>query len=662
MTLVLAAVGLLLASAALALLASRWPRGATAAGAGGAVAAAALGLPASLRVLLTGAAESASASWPMPGGALHVGLDAVSAVFLVPVFVLTACAAVYGAASLRPGWGRRAVGWGWFQYNALAACMVLVLTARNGLLFLLAWEGMALASFFLVVYDRQARSAREAGWMYLVATHLGTACLLVFFALLGREAHALAFDRVGALAPGVANAAFLLALVGFGTKAGFMPLHVWLPEAHPAAPSHVSAVLSGVMIKTGIYGIVRTLVLLGSPPAWWGWTFVGLGLTSGILGVLYALAQHDLKRLLAYHSVENIGIIALGLGIGVLGLSGGRPLVAQLGFAGALLHVVNHALFKGLLFLGAGAVAHQAGTREMDRLGGLAKAMPWTAAGFLVGSAAIAGLPPLNGFVSEFLIYAGGLLACLPGGAVAALPVVGVVVGLAFIGGLAAACFAKAFGIVFLGEPRTPAAATAREVGWAMRLPMVLLAAACAGVGLGAPLAVAALRPAVAALTGGAAARVFGEAGGPLALMRGVCLGGAALLGLAGALALARRRLLRGRPVRAALTWDCGYAAPTPRMQYTASSFALGFVDAFRWLLRTEKRRALPEGYFPNAAFIATETADGFGTVVFRPLFQQLRRALSALRWIQHGRLQLYLLYIAATLVILLIWYASQVR
>jgi hydrogenase-4 component B len=245
---------------------------------------------------------------------------------------------------------------------------------------------MALSSFFLVTFEDKEEAVRSAGWTYLVATHLGTAFLLAFFLLLGREAGSLDFDRFEALAAtpsALASPLFLLALVGFGTKAGFFPLHVWLPEAHPAAPSHVSALMSGVMIKTGIYGIVRTLTFLGPPPPWWGWLLLGIGLASAVLGVLFALAQHDLKRLLAYHSVENIGIIALGLGLGLLGLSFGSSSLAVLGFAGGLLHAT--------------------GTRAIDRLGGLLKKMPWTAGAFLVGAQAISGLPPLNGFVSGLL-------------------------------------------------------------------------------------------------------------------------------------------------------------------------------------------------------------------------------------------------------------------
>ena len=658
MNLILVAIGCLLASALTALLLARYPRLATICAVGGAMLAGIIGLIPSFLVLLDGVQTSFVLAWRMPGGSLHIGLDAVSGVFLIPVFLLTALAALYGSTYLRVFWGKRAIGFSWFCFNLLTACLVLVVVARNGLLFLMAWEGMALTSFFLVVFENDKKEVREAGWLYLVATHLGTAFLLVLFALLWHEAQTLDFSGMGMLTPGISNAIFLLAVIGFGTKAGFVPLHVWLPEAHPAAPSHVSAVLSGVMIKTGIYGLIRILMLVGHPPVWWGWMLIGIGFSSGILGVVYALAQHDLKRLLAYHSVENIGIIALGLGLGVLALSTGHPLVAQLGFGGALLHVINHALFKGLLFLGAGAVAHSTGTRDMDRLGGLSKIMPWTALAFIVGAAAIAGLPPFNGFVSEFLIYYGALLACLPAGMANPLPAIGIVAGLALIGGLAAACFAKAFGIVFLGIPRTDAALAAHECSFTMRLPMLILAAACILIGVGAPWSVAALKSAIAGLTDLPAAQIFAPTRVMISL-RALTIGFTAVAGMLGLLWFMRKLLLKHRVVRQAPTWDCGYIASTPRMQYTASSFALWFVEAFRWILRTERRRSLPQGFFPNTAFMATETPDGFRNLFFRPMFAQIRWALASLRWIQHGRLQLYVLYIAVTLLALLIWYAS---
>ena len=469
----------------------------------GAVGGCALALVDAVQVLLSGQPVEAAVSWQIPLGNFAVGLDALSAVFVVPIALVVALAAIYGGQYLRGSHEARRVAVSWFFFNFLGATMLLVVAARNAVLFLICWEGMSLASFFLVNGQHERDDVRRAGWVYLVAMHLGSACLLVLFLLLGRGSGSLDFDRLSA-EPHLAGAMFLLALAGFGTKAGMVPLHVWLPEAHPAAPSHVSAVMSGVMIKTGIYGLARTLCILGEIPAWWGWTLVAVGILSGILGVLLALAQHDLKRLLAYHSVENIGIICLGLGVGALGVSYGIAGMALLGFLGAILHVINHALFKSLLFLGAGAVQHATGTRDMDRLGGLLKVMPRTGTTFLIGACAISGLPPLNGFVSEFLIY----LAVLGGvteaghssGHAWAVLCVLTFGGLALIGGLAAACFAKAFGSVFLGEPRSEEARRGHEAGRAMGIPMAILAAACVIVALSAPIWPIVLRPAATAI------------------------------------------------------------------------------------------------------------------------------------------------------------------
>ena len=453
---------------------------------------------------------------------------------------------------------------------------------------------------------------------------------------------------------------FLLAVIGFGTKAGFIPMHVWLPEAHPAAPSHVSAVMSGVMIKTGIYGLLRMLTLLGPPPAWWGWTLVAIGVVSGILGVLYALSQHDLKRLLAYHSVENIGIIALGLGVGVLGISYGNPTMAALGLTGGLLHVVNHAVFKSLLFLGAGSVLHATGTGELDRLGGLLKRMPVTGATFLIGAAAISGLPPLNGFVSEFLIYLGAIAGLgSQAHSAPAWPLMSVLVvgGLALIGGLAAACFTKAFGIVFLGEPRSGEAAHAHEAGAAMRWPMVVLAGLCVLIGLAAPLWPQVLQPAVAVVLPEnlreAATASASQAVGPLT---GVVFGSYILLGLIVLIMHVRRKLLAGRRVEQTVTWDCGYAAPTPRMQYTASSFARPLTLLFRLFLQPRDEIHPPHGLFPKHAALHTHTPDLFRRYVYEPLFLGVAWLASKLRWLQEGRIQIYVLYIALTILVLLIW------
>jgi formate hydrogenlyase subunit 3/multisubunit Na+/H+ antiporter MnhD subunit len=511
---------------------------------------------------------------------------------------------------------------------------------------------MSLTSFFLVTFDDDSEDVRRAGWTYLVATHLGTAFLLGMFLLLGRGAATLDFDAFAA-AGGAASTIFCLALVGFGTKAGLMPFHVWLPEAHPAAPSHVSALMSGVMIKMGLYGIFRVLTLLGAPAPSWGWTLVALGGASAALGALLAVAQSDLKRLLAYSSVENVGLIALAAGLGLLGRAYGTPEVAVLGFAAALLHIWNHALFKSLLFLSAGLVAHATGSRRMDVMGGLLKRMRWTGSAFLVGAAAASGVPPLNGFMSEFLIVLAVLagLAAWPAGR--SSPLAAAIVAMALVGGVAAAVFMKAFGSVFLGSPRRTFQPEPHESGLLMRAPMAALAVLCVAVAFAAPWIVSrALAPAIAALSQGSPDAVS-SAAGPL---RGALLGTAGLAALAAALAAVRKLLLAGRPVGRTVTWDCGYARPAARMQYTASSFAQPLVSLFQKILRTRRRAVLPEGFFPAAASLSTETPDALREVVYAPVFSGAAWGLGRFRWLQHGRVQLYVLYIMATLFVLMVW------
>lgn len=633
---------------------------ATLLGAGGAVAGSVIGLVAALGIFFdpSGAPQALRLAWDVPFGPFYLQADALSSFFLIPILGLSGLAAVYGAEYLWSERKTKSLGAPWFFYNLLVASMMLVVLARNGVLFLVAWEVMALTSFFLVTFEDEQESVRRAGWTYLVATHLGTVFLFVMFILLGRQSGSMDFAsfKAGGAAGVSSGVLFVLALVGFGSKAGIMPLHVWLPEAHPAAPSHVSAVMSGVMIKTGIYGLLRMLTILGPPPAWWAWTLIGVGAVSGIMGVLFAVAQNDLKRLLAYSSVENIGIILLGLGIGVLGLSTGQGALAALGFAGALLHVLNHAAFKGLLFLGAGSVMHGAHTRQMDLLGGLLKRMPWTGPAFLVGAAAICGLPPFNGFVSEFFIYAGGFYEGEKLVAWNAAAAVTVVASLALIGGLAVACFTKAFGIIFLGEPRSEQAAHAHEPGLAMRLPMIILAVICAAIGLLAPLVARAIAPVVAVICGGPAAQVQTHLSGVGGAMAFIVTGSAGLLALVTVLAVLRRGLLAGRSVEKAGTWDCGYARPAAKMQYTASSYAQPLTHLFSNFLRTRNKLRAPQGYFPEGASLSTRTPDVFSDRAYRPIFKGVGRTVSWLRRLQAGSVHLYILYIALTLVILLIW------
>jgi formate hydrogenlyase subunit 3/multisubunit Na+/H+ antiporter MnhD subunit len=660
-------LGLLLLSGTCALACAGSARWATRLGAGGAALGCALGAFPALGVLVSGRAATLRVPWDVPYGAFFIEVDPLSAFFLLGVFVVSGVAAIYGAESLRHGHGpgetsdgpHKPLGPAWFFYNVLVAAMALVVVSRNGVLFLVAWEVMALASFFLVTFEDDDVSVRDAGRTYLVATHLGTAALLALFALLGREAGSLDFDRfraIGPLPPSTAGALFLLGIVGFGGKAGLAPFHVWLPEAHPAAPTHVSAVMSGAMIKIGVYGLLRLLTFIGPPPLWWGWVLVAVGLSSGVLGALFALAQHDLKRLLAYSSVENVGIATTGIGIGVLGLAIGAPTVAVLGFAGALLHVANHALFKALLFLGAGAVAHGAGTREIDRLGGLLRRMPATGATFFIGALAICGLPPLNGFASEFLVYLGALHGGAARAVEASLPALAAAVGLALVGGLSVVAFAKAFGITFLGEPRTAPAAEARDPGLPMRLSLALLSCGCVAAGLAAPFLVGAMAPLVASAAGLPAHPVADGLAAAARSLTPVTVAGILTLALCAGLAILRRGLLSGRTVARSETWACGYSLPTPRMQYTGTSFVQPLTRLVRSALGTRRDVNLPAGLFPSDASFATRTPDVVTERAIRPAFAVAARGLARLRWLQHGRLNLYMLYVALTLVVLLVW------
>ena len=590
-------------------------------------------------------------SWEMgaPGGTWAFGIDSLSAVFLVIVLGVGLANVLYGIAYLAPERAHRPVGSAQFLTGLFLAAMALVVTAQATMPFLVAWELMALTAYLLVVFEDEQAEVRRAGLVYLAATHVGTLALVAMFALWGTWAGGFTFGALGRASLPAGGAAVLsLALVGFGLKAGLVPLHFWLPGAHASAPSHVSGLMSGVMIKTGIYGLLRVISLVGGVPAWWGWAVLALGILSGVLGVLWALAQHDLKRLLAYHSIENIGIILLGVGAGALGVAYREPVVAVLGFAGAVLHTVNHALFKSLLFLGAGAVFRATGTRVIDRLGGLARRMPWTWVAFLVGSVAIIGLPPLNGFVSEWLVY-----QSLLRGGLAVSPVRVAVLGvaaLALIGGLALACFAKVGGVVFLGEPRSSAAEEGRERGAGYLLPMAALALACAVIGL-LPIGVVQPVLAIAESIAGASRETLQPTLGPVVRAAwGISLvsGGVVLLLTVGW--AWRRALERRRPPVWSETWACGFGGrgPTPRVQYTAASFAAPLLQAFGRAagIRTERT---PAAFHTHPVDLVLE-----GAVL--PAWRQVWRVAEAIRPVQQGRLHTYLLYIVGVLLGLLLY------
>ncbi len=604
---------------------------------------------------LAGETVTAHILWSLPCVSLTFTLDRISAFFLVPVFFVSGLGSVYGEGyweeSHHEANGRKLRCF----YGLATAGLVLVMAAGDAWSFLFGWETVGIAAFFLVTTDQDDAAALRAGFIYFVSTHVATLILFALFSLLR--------DVTGSwlLLPSTALGAspllppiLILAMAGFGIKAGVIPLHVWLPEAHAAAPSHVSALLSGIVLKMGIYGIVRVLSMLPEFPSWLGLTLLALGVTSGILGVVMALAQHDIKRLLAYHSIENIGIILTGLGIGTLGMAQKQFDWALLGFAGGLLHVWNHAAFKALLFYAAGSVIHATGTREIDLLGGLFRRMRFTAMAFLIGSVAICGLPPLNGFVSEWLIYLASFKALAS--EAAGLEVLGAVAApsaLALIGALAVACFVKVFSAVFLGTPRAPGRIRdAVEAGLSMRFAMGGLAAACILIGLWPAGASGAARRAASVLLGTHHTGVTPGIEGTLGTVPILFLGVITAAGI-----LAARRM---RPSSLTGTWDCGYAGADKRIQYTASSFAEFLTGLFRWAVIPVEHRPRMEGPFPaEGQRFENHAPDPVLDRVLLPGLLHGRNLLNLFRVIQSGHVQAYILYIVVTLMALLAWSAT---
>ena len=593
-------------------------------------------LAAAVCVLAGGADWEWRNAFPVGGESLHLKLDGLSALFLALLGVVGGAASVYAHEYWTDDAHPQSAPRGRICWSVLLASIGLVLIAANGLHFLIAWEVFTVSAYFLITLDRQRSEVRAAGWLYLGASHASVLALFAFFALLAHHTGGWDLGPVSGhpeLAP-----LFWLALFGFGLKAGLFPLHIWLPSAHANAPSHVSAILSGVTIKLGIYGLVRFSGWL-PVPAGAGWVVAALGVASAVLGVAFALGQHDLKRLLAYHSVENIGIILIGFGFALVAVEQGDTAWGRLALAGGLLHVWNHGLFKALLFFGAGSVLHATGTREMSRLGGLWRTMPWTAGLFGLGAVAICGLPPLNGFVSEWLVYLGLFDATVSHGpsAWAAIPAVML---LGVTGALALACFVKVCSVVFLGAPRSAAAEQAHESGPAMRGAMLMLAGACVAIGL-APVF---FWPAIARAAG-AWRPGWGGADVPVPLFTLGSLN-LALAAVTGTAVWWLWRRVRRNGLTRALTWDCGYAVPTARMQYTTGSFAAIITGWFAFILRPQRQEHRPEVAFPAAADFTEHTPETVLEQVVEPAGVVVLRISSAVRRLQHGRVQSYLFYL----------------
>jgi len=581
---------------------------------------------------------------PTPALRVTLGLSPLAAPFLM---LLALLAIPVGAWSLRRG---RPVDAALIAGFTLA--MLLVLIARTVVAFFFTWEAMSLISAFLVAAHHERRGVRRATFVYLVVAQTGAACVLVALVILAVWAGDPSFTAIGRAAATLPSrlreAVFVLALLGFGSKAGLLPLHFWLPRAHPVAPANASALLSGAMLKVALYGLLLVTLELAAPgPTAWGLTLILIGTISAVGGVLYAVVDHDLKRLLAYHSVENVGIIVIGAGVALLARSQGNAALAALALTAALFHTINHGLFKGLLFLGAGTVADTEGTVDLERLGGLWGHLVWTAPLFLIGCAAITALPPFNGFVSEWMTFQsliGGLAS--GGGAAIRLVLLGSIAGLALTGGLAAACFVKVFGVVFLGRPRRAREAPAcRERFDAPALALALLAAACTMFGV-APLLVVSPLDRIAAAAIGAAPLPL-----PSLPMLPLTLVALPLAGAAIAAALAARRGVRSVP-----TWTCG-SPVTPSAQYTATAFSKPLRTIFAFVLLPERQRLVETGaspWFPvriryrtESRYVIDEAARRFAAVTLR----LTRRA----RALQSGSLRLYLAYAVATMILVVV-------
>jgi formate hydrogenlyase subunit 3/multisubunit Na+/H+ antiporter MnhD subunit len=594
----------------------------------------------------------------LPGLPFHFRLDGLAAFFLLVLGGAAAGVSLFSAGYFRQSEGT-APGLLCLQYHVFLAAMALVMLADDAYAFMVMWETMALASFFLVISNHRIAEIRRAGYLYLLIAHIGALGILLCFGVLQANTgdYSFANMRVQHLSPFWASVAFLLALAGFGAKAGLVPLHVWLPEAHPAAPSPVSALMSGVMLKTAVYGFLRVAYdLLPVQLWWWGVLVLALGLASAVFGVVFAAVQSDMKRLLAWSSIENIGLIFAGIGLALLFAAYKMPVVAALALTAALYHVASHAFFKSLLFIATGAVLHATSERSLGRLGGLLRVMPWVGWACLLGVLASAGLPPLGGFVSEWLLLQSFLFTPGLPNAFLNMLVPAVAAVIALVAALAGYTMVKFYGVIFLGQHREEKLAAARDADSWERLGMAWLMAGCVALGLFPAQGIELLAPVTELLVGarlpdsGSSWLLVPVAAerasyGPLIFFAGV----AASFGLAYFLV---RRLYHGR-LRRAAPWDCGFPWQTARMQDTAEGFGQPVRQIFEPLFRM--RRELP-GAFDARPRYAVEVGDHFWHWLYLPLARLVESAARVIGTLQRGRIAIYLLYSFATLIAVLIW------
>ncbi|MBI1742130.1 hydrogenase 4 subunit B [Candidatus Acetothermia bacterium] len=599
-------------------------------------------------------------------------VDALSAFFVFVISLLVVPVSIYAFGYLREYEHKQSVALLGVLYNLFILSMVLVVTANNALFFLIVWEVMSVVSYFLVTFDHEKTENTQAGFLYIVMTHVGTAFIVLFFLIFYQQAGSFdfeAFRKVAANLPDLAKTLlFVFALIGFGTKAGLVPLHIWLPYAHPAAPSHISALMSGVMIKTAVYGMLRIFFDFLKPDLvwWWGLVLLGLASLSAILGILYAVTEKDLKKLLAYSSVENMGIILIGVSLAMIFSSyqtSTFAILAAVALIAGLYHLLNHAVFKSVLFLGAGAVVSQTHTRNIEALGGLIKKMPWTAACFLIGSIAISALPPFNGFISEWLTFQALLLGFNVPDLIVKIIVPLSAALLALGAALATACFVKAFGVSFLALPRSEHVQTAQEVSSSMKWAMGSLAALCLVLGILPTAVVRLLDGVTGALVGASAAASMGV--NPLTLavpsakiVTVAPLGLALILLIVIPVALGVAYMAGELRTRRAQTWGCGLPKLSPRMEYTATGFSKPIQLIFKSIYQPRKEIEIEtdvSSYVHKRIRYELQIESPFEKYFYQPVSAFVLKISAIVRRIQTGSINTYLAYIFIALVILLL-------
>lgn len=598
---------------------------------------------------LTGNAVDIEINKTLVFGNISVHIDSLSAWFILIINLTCINGALYGIGYMKQYDQQKAnLSMHWVLFLLFQSSMLWVCMVQNGLAFLIVWELMSISSFLLVIFEHQNKATLQAGINYLVQMHIGVLFLASAFIWVYFSEGSFEFSAIEKFFFSNPNLwLFLLFFVGFGIKAGFIPLHSWLPQAHPAAPSHISGVMSGVIVKLGIYGIFRMIFLLKQDYTVIGEIIIILSILTGLYGILNAAVHRDFKKMLAYCTIENIGIIGIGIGLGLMGIGSGNAVMIILGFSGALLHTLNHSLFKSLLFFTAGSVYQQTHTRDMEKLGGLVQPMPQTATFFLIGGLAIGGLPPFNGFVSEFLLYSGLLLGIKSIGITYISLMIFSLAALALIGGISILTFTKAFGTIFLGNSRTQLHHQPREVNLGMRVPQYFILIIMLSISLFPQLYFSAVNEIVFKFIPAASS---GKILIPTSLINSMAdIGKFAMLFMLVVIFiyLIRKYFLKTHTVLRGPTWGCGYVAPTPRMQYTSKSFSksLGKLLNFIVLEKKKYKEISANEIFPKERKHTSHYNDLFVTKIFNGIVDRLLFSMNYFQFIQNGKIQLYILY-----------------